>query len=100
MKLGIHVKTDKHREHVIGIAKAAAAKGHEVMIFTMAEGERLLEQQPYSELCKTPNIKMSYCDHNAGHMGIKKDAIPAEITCGSQYNNAVIVNSADKVIVL
>ena len=100
MKLGIHVKTDRHLQHVIGIAKAAASKGHEVMVFTMAEGERLLEQQPYFELCKIPNIKMSYCDHNAGHMGINKDAIPQEITCGSQYNNAVMVSTADKVIVL
>jgi predicted peroxiredoxin len=100
MKLGIHVNTDKHIEHVIGIAKAAAAKGHEVSVFTMADGERLLEDSRYSELCRIANIKMSYCDHNASHMGIKKELLPEEITCGSQYNNAVMVSEVDKVIVL
>jgi len=100
MKLGIHVNTDRHLEHVVGIARAAASKGHEVIVFTMADGEKLLENPTYYELCKIPNIKMSYCDHNTGHMGIKKEAIPREITCGSQYNNAVMVNVADRVIVL
>jgi hypothetical protein len=33
-------------------------------------------------------------------MGVKKELIPGEIACGSQYNNAVMVNEADRVIVL
>jgi predicted peroxiredoxin len=100
MKLGIHIKTDRHLAQVTGIVNAAVAKGHEVLIFTMAGGERLLENAKYAELCKNPRIKMSYCDHNATHMGIKKETIPAEISCGSQYNNAVMVSEADRVIVL
>jgi hypothetical protein len=43
---------------------------------------------------------MSYCDHDATHMGVKKEMIPAEIACGSQFNNALMVNDADRVIVL
>ena len=100
MKLGIHIKTDRHLEQVMGIVNAAVSKGHEVLIFTMAGGERLLENPKYANLCKNPKVKMSYCDHDATHLGIKKDLIPAEIACGSQYNNAVIVYEADRVIVL
>lgn len=100
MKLGIHIKTDRHLEHAIGIVNAAAAKGHEVMLFTMAGGERLLENPRYSDLCKNPNVKMSYCDHDAIRMGIRKEMIPSEIVCGSQYNNAVMVSRADRIIVL
>jgi hypothetical protein len=100
MKLGIHIKTDRHLEQVMGIVNAAASKGHEVMIFTMAGGERLLENRLYSDLCKNPKVKMSYCDHDATHMEIKKEMIPAEIACGSQFNNALMVNDADRIIVL
>jgi hypothetical protein len=100
MKLGIHIKTDRHLEQVMGIVNAATSKGHEVMIFTMAGGERLLENPRYSDLCKNPKVKMSYCDHDATHMGVKKEMIPAEIACGSQFNNALMVNDADRVIVL
>jgi predicted peroxiredoxin len=100
MKLGIHIKTDRHLEQVVGIVNAAAAKGHEVTIFVMSGGERLLENPKFSGLCKTPNIVMSYCDHDATHMGIRKEMIPAEIASGSQFNNAVMVDKADRVIVL
>ncbi|MEW6109367.1 MAG: hypothetical protein AB1632_09420 [Nitrospirota bacterium] len=100
MKLGIHVNTDKHLEHVIGITKAAVSKGHEVTVFVMTDGERLLEKPAFTELCKVKGVSMSYCDHNATHLGINKSVIPQEISCGSQFNNATMVHDVDKVIVL
>lgn len=100
MKLGIHVISDRHLDDVVGIAKAAASKGHEVTVFTMADGVRLLENPAFTGLCKTPNVKMSFCDHNATGMGISKDGIPQDVICGSQYNNAIMVNISDRVIVL
>lgn len=100
MKLGILINTDKHLEAIIGITKAALAKGHEVIIFNMDEGVRLLEISSYTELCKLQGATMSFCDHNAKGFGIKKEMLPPEITCGSQYNNAAMNHTADKVIVL
>ena len=43
---------------------------------------------------------MSFCDHSAERLGVKTEGIPKETTCGSQYNNAVMLHNADKVIVL
>lgn len=100
MKLGIHVSSDKHLEHILGIVKAAVSKGHEVTMFTMTDGERLLENPAFTDLCKVKGVSMAYCDHNAGHMGINKSVIPQEIVCGSQFNNATMVHDVDKVIVL
>lgn len=100
MKLGIHVKTDRHLDHVVGLTKAAVAKGHTVEIFTMTEGEKLLGNSAFTDLCKVQGVSMSYCDHNAGQLGINKSAVPADIVCGSQLNNANMVHAADRVIVL
>lgn len=100
MKLGILVNTDIHPETVIGITRAALAKGHEVIIFNMDEGVRLLDISSYTELCRIQGVTMSFCDHNAKGFGIRKELIPPEITCGSQYNNAAMSHIADKVIVL
>ncbi len=100
MKLGILINTDKHLEAIIGITKAALAKGHDVIIFNMDEGVRLLEISSYTELCKLEGVTMSFCDHNAKGFGIRKELIPPEIVCGSQYNNAAMNHTADKVIVL
>lgn len=100
MRLGILVNTDKHASHVEGLTKAAILKGHEVTIFTMDEGVKLLEKPSFTALCKIPNVNMSYCDHNATGKGISKEGIPEKVVCGSQYNNATMMHDADRVIVL
>lgn len=100
MKLGIFINTDRHLADVIGITKAAISKGHEVIIFTMDEGTRFLGSSSFRELCDMHGVRMSFCDYNAKRLGVSKEGIPAEIVCGSQYNNAAMVNISDRVIVL
>jgi len=100
MKLGILINTARHLADVIGIAKAAIAKGHEVIAFNMDEGTKLLNDPLLTDLCKSKGISMCFCDHSATGMNISKESIPAGIICGSQYNNAVMVDAADRIIVL
>ena len=100
MKLGIFVNTDKNLDAVQGITKAALAKGHEVILFNMDTGTKLVHNPIYAELCKTKGVSVSFCDHSAKHMGVTAESLPKEIVSGSQYNNAVMQHDADKVIVL
>ncbi len=100
MKLGILVNTDKNLKHIIGIANSAVRKGHEVIIFAMDEGVRLLENDDFLNLSKERNISMSFCDHSTHVLNVSKDRVTDEIVCGSQYNNAVMNHDADRVIVL
>jgi predicted peroxiredoxin len=98
MKLGILVTTDKHVDDVLGLAKAAVSKGHEVIVFNMDVGTKLLGNESFRELCKTSGVSMSFCDHSAGREQISKEGIPEEIVCGSQFNNANMMHDADRVI--
>lgn len=100
MKLGILVNTDKNLNHILGITKAAIDKGHEVIIFNMDEGVRLLIEPAFRALCSTKGIFMSFCDHSTHVLNVSKEGIPEEIICGSQYNNAAMNHDADRVIVL
>ncbi len=100
MKLGIFVNTNRHLNHVVGIVKAALAKGHEVVMFNMDDGTKLLGTPEFSELCRTKGVTMSFCDHSAKGMNVTTEGLPAEIVCGSQYNNAVMNHDADRLIVL
>jgi hypothetical protein len=43
---------------------------------------------------------MSVCEHSAQGHGVETAGLPKEIVCGSQYHNAVMIHSADRVIVL
>jgi predicted peroxiredoxin len=100
MKLGIFVNTDKNLDAVQGITKAALAKGHTVNLFNMDTGTKLVGSPEFAVLCKTPGVSISFCDHSAKHVGVTTEGLPKEVVCGSQYNNAVMLHEADKVIVL
>ena len=100
MKLGILVNTNKHLEHVVEITAAARVKGHEVIIFTMDEGTRLLHDPAYVALAELDGVTMSFCKHSADHLHLKTDQVPESIAAGSQYQNAVMNNESDRVIIL
>ncbi len=100
MKLGILINTDRHAEDIVGITKAALSKGHEVIIFVMDTGVNLLCNSSVMALSSETGVRMSYCDHNAGKMGISKEGIPGKVGCGSQFDNATMNHEADRVIVL
>lgn len=100
MKLGIIINTDKHLDHVIGIARAASNKGHEVSLFAMDEGTRLLRQAEFTRLCEVENLTMSLCNHSASEFAVETTGVSKEIVIGSQFNNAMMNHQSDRVIVL
>ncbi len=100
MKLGILVNTDRHLRHVMGLTKAALSRGHEVILFNMDEGTRLITTPEFAELCRTAGVTLSFCDLSSKQLGVVTEGIPDEIVCGSQYNNAAMNHEADRVIVL
>ena len=100
MKLGILVNTDRHAEDLAGITTAALAGGHEVIVFFMDDGVKLLANADVTGLCENPGVEMSYCDYSIQRTGVSKDGVPDKITCGSQFNNASMNHDSDRVIVL
>lgn len=100
MKLGILANTNRHLGHIVGITKAASKKGHEVSIFAMDEGTEIVTDKDFCGLCKNDNVVISICRHSAERRGVDTSNLSKEIVCGSQFNNAVMNNEADKVIVL
>lgn len=92
-KLGILVNSDKYLDDVVGLVKAAKAAGHDVKIFIMDDGTLLTE-----DICNGigGDVEVAYCEHSAEPRGIKE---VAGATAGSQYQNAVMMHEADKVVV-
>jgi predicted peroxiredoxin len=99
MTLGMLVTTDNCCDDIVGIAKAAAGRGHKVIIFLMDEGCRLVTDKRINALKDIKGVTMSLCDFNRKRMELADKDIPDGITCGSQYDNAVMNKEADKVIV-
>ncbi len=92
-KLGILVNTDKYGDDIVGVVKAARQAGHEVTIFMMDDGVLLAPE--LSKAC-SGDAQLSYCDHSAEPRGVKD---VEGVTAGSQYQNAVMMHEADRVVV-
>jgi len=99
VKLGIIVTTDRYLEHIVGIANAASKKGHDISIFAMDTGTRLLGETDFTRLCLEENVMMSLCQHSASEQGVNTDGVSKEIVLGSQFNNAMMASEADRVII-
>ena len=100
MKLRILVNTNKHLEDIIGLTEAASSRVHEVVIFAMDEGARLLTEPLFTGLSAKQNVSMGFCDHSALQLGVNKEGLTEDIAVGSQYDNAIMHNESDRVIVL
>lgn len=99
-KLGILVNTDRHPQHVQGLTRAALAAGHDVLIFVMDAGTRLVSEAEFQGLADLPRVTMTLCDHSAKVNGVAVDRLPAAILCRTQLHNAMMNHQADRVIVL
>ncbi len=100
MKLGMLINTAKHVDDIVGICRAALARNHQVSIFAMDEGARLLENAAFVSLAELQGVSMSVCDHSAKMIGANPEGLSPKIVRASQLNNAMMNHSADRVIVL
>ena len=100
MKLGILVNTANYLDQLSGLTRAAVSQGHQVIIFVMDEGTKLLPEPAFVELSGLQGVEASFCDHSAKELGVDTSSVPDRIIAGSQYNNASMNHQADKVLVL
>lgn len=106
VKLGILLNTARHLDDVVGISRAALSKNHQVIIFAMDEGVKLVENQALASLARLEGVSMSVCDHSAEIHGVRTEGRSpkivggTKIVCGSQFQNAMMNHNADRVIVL
>lgn len=106
MKLGILINTARHLDDVVGISRSAVASNHEVIIFAMDEGAKLMETPALAALATLEGVSASVCDHSAEMYGIHTEGQSpklvrgTKIVGGSQFQNARMNHNADRVIVL
>lgn len=100
MILGILVNSDRHLMQLHGFTKAALQKGHDVEIFVMDDGVKLLVRDSFVNLASVPNVSLRVCEHSAARHGIDVHSLPDELACGGQFSNAMMNHNADRVIVL
>lgn len=98
-KLGIFVCSDKNQDHIVGLAKAAIAKGNEVQVFYTGPGTVLA---PQSKELVDAGAKVVLCEKTYTGLGINKEHGEKleGVEHGSQDDNAAIIEEVDKYVVM
>jgi peroxiredoxin family protein len=99
-RLGILVNSDRHGRQALGLARAARSLGHEVNVFVMDAGTRLLADAAFMQLADVEGVRVSLCQHSAAHHRVATEGLPTSVVRGSQLNNAMMQHAADRVVVL
>jgi hypothetical protein len=100
MKIGILVNTGEHLDDILGIVSASLKRGHEVEIFAMDSGTKLLSSTSFCSLSDKAGVSMSFCELSATQESVSLIGLNPGIISGSQYNNACMFHKSDRVIVL
>jgi sulfur relay (sulfurtransferase) complex TusBCD TusD component (DsrE family) len=100
MNLGFLLITNGYKDDVIGLINASLEKGHTVNVFMMDEGVFYCQDEDVVALNDSDEVSMSLCDRSCHMRGITAEMIPEGIVEGSQLQNAMMCNSADRIITI
>jgi len=95
--LGIFVTNPNNMKHVMGIAKAAKAKGSKIKIFFSWKGTLLSKDPEFPALCSLAD-DVSICADSYKKMGFDVKDIPAGLTeekMATQAQHGVIIEDYD-----
>jgi hypothetical protein len=85
--LGIFVTNDRNMKHVMGVTKAAVAKGSKVKVFFSWKGTLLAKTPEFKELCKIAEV--SICADSYKKMGFDpENDIPEGLTAKQMSTQA------------
>ena len=95
--LGIFVTSAQNMQHVMGVTKAATAKGSKVKVFLTWKGTKLAKDPQFQELCKMADV--SICADSYKKMGWDPQAdIPEGLTekeMSTQSQHGIIIDEYD-----
>ena len=106
-KLGIFVPTNKHIDHLIGVARAAKKAGKTLCIFLTHEGVRISQHPRYQELAEIissdKDNEISLCNVSWEELGLKDQSIPPGMSAkdlATQSRHCAMIDKCDRYMVL
>jgi hypothetical protein len=98
MCLGLVATTDAAATHVLGLARAAVARGWACRCFLTDTGVRLLNGAALREMAQAGQLQLEVCEHAWQLFG--GGPAPEGFKLRSQLQNAMLARDCDRVIVI
>ena len=99
--LGIFVTNPDNMNHIMGIAKAAKAKGCDLKVFFTWTSTKLTKDPQFPELCKMADV--SICLDSYRKMGFDQNDVPEGLTAekmATQTQHGIIIEDFERYISL
>jgi len=96
--LGIFVSNPNQMKHVVGVTKAAVAKGAKVKVFFSWYGTKLTTDPEFPKLCALENVDVSICADSYAKSGFNVENVPAGLTkekMATQAQHGAIIDDYD-----
>lgn len=100
MQLGMLITEATHADNIVAITKAALKRGHSVRLFMTDDGVSLIRHDGVMALRKLENVEVSLCDFSANKRNFGDSDIPEGVIKGTQYQNSLMHNECDKILVI
>lgn len=78
--LGIFVSNPNQMRHLVGVTKAAVAKGSKVKIFFTWYATKLITDPEFPKLCAMDNVDVSICADSYKKSGFDVEIVPEGLT--------------------
>lgn len=101
--LGILVPTNKHIDHLIGVARAAKKAGKALYIFFTHDGVLMTQDPKFRELADIAAGELALCNHSWEELEFSDQPIPPGMTdddLGSQSRHVALIEQCDRYIVI
>jgi hypothetical protein len=102
-KLGIFVPTNKHLDHVIGVAKAAQKAGKKLCIFLTHNGVLHSQDPQFQELANLNPDELCLCNARWEDLGLKGKPVPPgmkEEDLATQSRHVSMIGTCDRYVVM
>ena len=105
--LGIFVPSNKHIDHLIGIARAAKKAGNALCIFFTHDGVLMTQDPKYQELAAIVGDnsinKISLCNASWEELGLKDRPVPQGMgpdDLATQSRHCTLIGTCDRYLVI
>ena len=96
--LGIFVSNPTQMRHVMGVTKAAVAKGSKVKVFFSWWGTKLTTDPNFPVLCAMDNVDVSICADSYKKSGFDVEVVPTGLSkekMATQAQHGAIIEEYD-----
>ncbi len=96
--VGIFVTSPRYMRHVVGITKAAVAKGSKVKVFFSWYSTHLTQCAEFPALCEMENVDVSICADSYKNSGYDVNDVPQGLDAkkmATQAQHGVIIDDYD-----